>query len=128
MSLKTYVKKGVVSFFIFSLIFLSCFIQLFAKDIIWTEVAKTNNEIQFIDAKSINYNKRGLLTFITKYSEINPNNQNIINTNSYLMAVDCEERLFSKLPLNGELKQVKNWKKPTNDKLIKKTIINSCSY
>ena len=44
------------------------------------------------------------------------------------MAVDCENRLFSKLPVNGELKQVKTWEEPSNNKLIKKTIINSCSF
>ena len=60
---------------------------------------------------------------MTKYSEVNPEDQNIINTTSYLMAIDCENRLFSKLPVNGEIKQVKNWENPINDKLIKKTII-----
>ena len=44
------------------------------------------------------------------------------------MAIDCEKRLFSKFPVNADLKQVKSWDKPINNKLIKKTIINTCSY
>ena len=44
------------------------------------------------------------------------------------MAIDCENRLFSKFPVNTNLKQVKNWEDPINNKLIKKAIMNSCSY
>ena len=54
--------------------------------------------------------------------------ETVINDDPFLMAIDCENRLFSKLPVNGEIKQVKNWENPINDKLIKKTIMNSCSY
>ena len=91
-------------------------------------MSKAANEFIFIDPNSINYDNRGFLSVMTKYSEVNPEDQNIINTASYLMAIDCENRLFSKLPVNGEIKQVKNWENPINDKLIKKTIMNSCSY
>tara|TARA_Y100001968_G_scaffold196446_1_gene180221 strand:- start:618 stop:950 length:333 start_codon:yes stop_codon:yes gene_type:complete len=110
------------------LIFFSFFLNLSAEEINWIEVDKTNKGIQFLDINSIKYNNRGYLSVITKYSEINPDDQTILSTNSYLMAVDCENRLFTKLPVNGELKQVKNWEQPTNNKLIKKTIIKSCSY
>ena len=125
-------SKFINQFLIFCLfcffIFFFGFIQLSAEEINWVEVDKTNDGIQFIDADSIKYNNRGFLSVTTKYSEINPDDQTIISTNSYLMAVDCEKRLFSKLPLNTELKQVKTWQQPINNKLIKKTIINSCSY
>ena len=114
--------------YIFFLIFFTGFDELYSKEINWIEVANTSNELQFIDVNSIKYNNRGFLSVITKYSEINPDDHEIINTNSYLIAVDCENRLFSKLPVNGDLNQVKNWDKPLNDKLIKNTIINSCSY
>ena len=90
--------------------------------------ANINNHIQYIDSSSIKYNNEGLLSVVTKYSETNAEDQEIINTNSYLMAIDCENRLFSQLPVNGDPKQVKNWIKPIEDKLIKTTIINSCSY
>ena len=114
--------------FISFLILFSSFNKLSADEINWIDVAKTNNEIQSIDTNSLKYNNKGLLTFITKYVEFNPEDQKIINTNSYLMAVDCENRLFSKLSSSSEANQVKDWKEPINDKLIKTTILNSCSY
>ena len=124
MSIKQVLFLSLFSF----LIFFPCFSKLFAEEINWTLVAKTDNEIQYIDINSINYNSNGLLSVMTKYNEIDPDNQTILNTNSFLMAIDCDNRLFSKLPLNGEIKQIKHWNKPINDKLIKKTILNSCSY
>ena len=128
MILRNHVKQIFIFCLFFFLIFFSVFNKLSAAQINWVEVDKTNNGIQFIDSNSIKYNNRGILSVTTKFTELNPSDQTIINTDLYLMAVDCENRLFSKLPLNGELKQVKSWQKPNNEKLIKKTIINSCSY
>ena len=128
MILQNHVKQILIFCLFSSLIFFSVFNKLSAAQINWVEVDKTNNGIQFIDSNSIKYNNRGILSVTTKFSEINPSDQTIINTDSYLMAVDCENRLFSKLPLSSDLNQVKNWEKPNNDKMIKKTIINSCSY
>ena len=128
MNFKKYINHLINFCFISYLIFFYSVNNLSADEINWIEVAGTNSEIQFIDPNSIKYNNRGLLSVTTKYSEINPDDQTIISTNSSLMAIDCKNRLFSKLPVNGELKQVKSWEEPINDKLIKKTIINSCSY
>ena len=65
---------------------------------------------------------------MAQHSEIDPYNQTVKNGEPFLMAIDCENRLFSKFPVNAEFKQVKNWETPINNKLIKKTIISSCSY
>ena len=123
-----YLKNLLILCFSSFLIFLSSSMMLFADEINWIEVANLNNQIQSIDVNSIKYNNDGFLSVLIKYSETNPADQEIINTNTYLMAIDCENRLFSQLPVNGELKQVKKWIKPVDDKLIKTTIINSCSY
>ena len=114
---------GLFSFFIF----FSCSIKISAEELRWIEVDRTINGIQFIDANSIKYNNKGLLSVTTKYSEVDPEDQSILSTNSSLIAVDCENRLFSKLPVNGDINRVKTWQAPSNNKLIKKTIINSCS-
>tara|TARA_Y100001968_G_scaffold47980_1_gene38227 strand:- start:615 stop:1004 length:390 start_codon:yes stop_codon:yes gene_type:complete len=123
-----YLQNLLILCFSCVLIFLSGFMMLFADEINWVEVAKTNNQIQSIDVNSIKYNNEGFLSVLTKYSETNPADEVIINTNTYLMAIDCDNRLFSKLPVNTELKQVNKWNKPIDDKLIKTTIINSCFY
>ena len=128
MILGKYIKQFLFFIFFSSLIFFSGFIKLSAEEINWIEVYRTSNGIQFIDINSIKYNNKGFLSVLTKYSEIDEDDQTVISTSSNLIAVDCDKRLFSKLPINGELKQVKNWKEPINDKLIKKTIINSCSF
>ena len=125
---RNYVIQVLLCCGIIFLMFFSYSFKLSADEIEWIEVSKADNEFIFIDPNSINYDNRGFLSVMTKYSEVNPEDQNIINTASYLMAIDCENRLFSKLPVNGEIKQVKNWENPINDKLIKKTIMNSCSY
>ena len=128
MPIKKNIKQLLILFFISSLIFLSSFSKLPAEEINWIEVANTSNELQFIDPDSIKYSDRGFLSVVAKYSEINPDTNEVINTNTFLMAIDCDNRLFRKLSVNAKLKEVKNWETPINDKLIKKTIINSCSY
>ena len=122
------IKQVLLCCGIIFLIFFSSPFKLSAEEIEWTEVSKTDNELIFIDTNTVVYDNRGFLSVLTKYSELNPDDQNIVNTDTYLMAIDCENRLFSKLPVNGEIRQVKNWQNPINDKLIKTTIINSCSY
>ena len=126
--LKILFKQSLIFCFISCLIFLHGSNILLAEQINWTEVANTGNKRAFIDIKSIKYNNKNMMSVLTKYSEFDPDDQIIINTNTYIMAIDCENRLYSKLSSNGELKQVKTWNKPINDKFIKKTIINSCSY
>ena len=123
-----YLQNLLILCFSSFLIFLSGFMMLLADEINWVEVAKTNNQIQSIDVNSIKYNNEGFLSVLMKYSETNTADQEIINTNTFLMAIDCENRLFSQLPVNTELKQVNKWNKPIDDKLMKTTIINSCLY
>ena len=127
-NIRNYIYQGLLICCIFFLIFFSSSFKIFADEIEWLEVSKTNNELLSINPNSIKYNNKGFLSVIAKYSEIDPDHQTVINNESFLMAIDCENRLFSKFPANADLKQVKNWENPINNKLIKKTIINSCSY
>ena len=126
--LRNYIYQGLLLCCIFCLLFLTSSFKILAEEIEWLEVSKTNNELLSINPDSIKYNNKGFLSVLAKYSEIDPDNQTIINNDSFLMAIDCENRLFSKFPAYADLKQVKDWEKPINNKLIKKTIINSCSY
>ncbi|WP_269606026.1 hypothetical protein [Prochlorococcus marinus] len=127
-ALRKYIHQRLLIFCIFFLIFFFSPFILFADGIGWLEVSKTNNELLSIKPDSIKYNNKGFLSVLAKYSEIDLDDQTIINNDSFLMAIDCENRLFSKFPVNADLKQVKSWVNPINNKLIKKAIINSCSY
>ena len=127
-ALQNYIHQALLICGIFFLIFFSSSSQLFADEIEWLEVSKTNNELLSINPNSIKYDNKGFLSVIAKHSEIDLYDQTVINNEPFLMAIDCENRLFSKFPLDADLKKVKNWENPINNKLIKKTIINSCSY
>ena len=126
--LRKFIEQGLIFCLITYIISFSAFEILLSEEIKWTEVAIYNDEIQFIDKNSIKYNNKGFLSVITKYSKINLDDQSSINSNSYLIAIDCGNRLYSKLPLNSGLKQVREWTNPINNKLIKQTIIKTCSY
>ncbi len=128
MTLRNAIKQGLIFFGIIFLLFSSTSFKLFAEEIDWLEVSKINSELQFIDPNSIKYNSKGLLSVMTKYSEVNPDDKKIIDSDTYIMAIDCENRLYSKLHITADLNQVKNWETPFNNKLIKQTILNTCSY
>ena len=127
-AIQNFIHKRLLFCCMIFLIFFSCSFDLFAKEIEWLEVSKTTNELLSINPGSIKYNNKGILSVLAQYSEIDPDNQYVINNDFFLMAIDCENRLFSKFPVNANLKQIKNWENPINDKLIKTTIINSCSF
>ena len=126
--IRNYILQGLLIFCISFLMFISFSFKVFADEIEWLEVSKTNNELLSINPNSIKYNNKGFLSVIAKHSKIDSEDQILINNEPFLMAIDCENRLFSKFPVNADLKQVKNWENPINNKLIKKAIINSCSY
>ena len=126
--LRNHIYHGLVFCCIFLLILIFSTFKVFAEEIEWLVVSKTNSELISIKSNSIKYNNKGFLSVIAKHSEIDPDYQTIINDDPFLIAIDCENRLFSKLPANADIKQVKKWEAPINNKLIKKTIINSCSY
>jgi len=126
-SLRNYMQKGFLIFCILFLIFFSASCIVFAEEISWLEVSKSNKELISINPNSIKYNSKGILSVIAKHSEIDPENQTVVNDESFLMAIDCENRLFRKFPENADFKEVKNWEEPINNKLIKKAIISSCS-
>ena len=127
-TLRNLVHQGLIFVFIFLLIFFGSSYFVLAEEYEWLEVSKSNNELLSINPNSIKYNNKGVLSVIAKHSEIDPDHQTVLFDDPYLMAIDCENRLFSKLPANADVKQVKNWENSINNKLIKSAIINSCSY
>ena len=126
-ALRNYLYQGML-ICIFSIIFFSYSFKIFADEIEWLEVSKLNNELLSINPNSIKYNNKGSLFVIAKHSEIDLDDPTVTNNDTFLMAIDCENRLFSKFPKNAYLNQVKIWDNPIDNKLIKTAIINSCSY
>ena len=127
-SIRNFIHRGLLFCCLFSLMFFSCSFKLLAEEIEWLEVSRTNNELLSINPDSLKYNNNGFLSVLAKYYELDPVDQNVISNNSFLMAIDCENRLFSKFPVKADLKKIKRWDNPVHNKLIKRAIINSCSY
>tara|TARA_B100000214_G_C23508388_1_gene419405 strand:+ start:65 stop:454 length:390 start_codon:yes stop_codon:yes gene_type:complete len=127
-SFRDYIYKGILVCFIFFLILFSSSFNVLAEEIVWLDVSKTDNELLSINPNSIKYNNKGILSVIAMRSDIITDDQPVTNDDPFLLVIDCENRLFSKFPMQTDFKQVKNWESPINNKLIKTTIINSCSY
>ena len=127
-NIRHFVNHFLIFSFILFLVFIPSSFKLSAEENEWIEVSKVENESLSINTNSIKYNNKGFLSVIVRDSVIDSTDQSVINTDAFLMAIDCENRLFSKFPVNSNLKQVKDWERPMNNKLIKTTIINSCTY
>ena len=94
----------------------------------WEQVAQTTTGIQYVDIGSASYDSKGFLSVFTKYQKLNEESQEIISTDIYEMGIDCEKRLYKDISINGVTQSTSTWQNPFEDKLIKKTIIKSCSF
>ena len=113
---------------IFFLVFFSSILHVYAEEIEWFEVSRSNSELLSINSNSIKYHNNGFLSVMAKHTEMDPHDKTKLNDDTFLMAIDCDKRLFSKFPIKATLKQVKIWENPVNNKLVKETIIKSCSF
>ena len=119
-----HLKNALSLFYKFCLIVLILFIyppysSFSAETNNWREIATSSNGRQFIDTDNLKY-KKGILSTQTKYTEINPDSQEIISTTIYRIDIDCENRLIKK-------DKEKQWEQPKS-KLTKQTVIKSCTF
>ena len=100
-ALQNYIHQALLICGLFFLIFFSSSCQLFADEIEWLEVSKTNNELLSINPSSIKYNNKGFLLVIAKHSDFNPDDQTIKNNDSFKTQDDhnlSSSRLFLFVP------------------------------
>ncbi len=100
----------------------------FAKSDNWQQVASTEDRRQFIDTETIIYDSKGILSVFTRYSDINAEGNINLPSNSYLIKIDCQRRLYKQTNSNDKQSQAGKWLDSKDNKLIKQTIINSCTY
>ena len=74
--MRLYIHRSLLICCIFFLMFFSTS-KIFAEEIEWLDVSKTNTELLSIKPNSIKYNNKGFLSVIAKYSEIDPDNETI---------------------------------------------------
>ena len=99
---------------------------LFAGNINWVEVSKTNVGIQYLDRDSIYTKGRGIVELTTKYLKVNSNDSKKIEENIYTMEINCVTNKFKDITINGKKNLTAKWLDPNGDKLIDDVISYSC--
>ena len=88
--LRNFLHRQLIFHCVFLLIFFSSSFRILAVEIDWLEVSRTNNELLYINPNSIKYSNKGFLSVIAKQSEIDPDDQTLINENPFITASRLE--------------------------------------
>ena len=99
---------------------------LFAANINWVEVSKTQAGIQYLDRDSINIEEKGIIELTTKYIKIDSSTSKKIEENIYIMNINCLTNKFKDISVNGKINLTAKWQAPKGDKLIDDVISDSC--
>ena len=99
---------------------------VYANNINWIEVSKTNTGIQYLDRNSVDSKGKGIIELATKYLKIDPNNSKEIEENIYMMKINCLTNEFKDISVNGKKNLAARWEDPNGDKLLDDLISDSC--
>ena len=99
---------------------------VFASNVKWIEVSKTNAGIQYLDRDSIENKGKGVIEVTTKYLKIETTNSNEIEENIYRMEINCLTNKFKDVSVNGKKKLIPKWEDPRGDKLLDDVISDCC--
>ena len=92
----------------------------------WVEVSRTQEGIQYIDRNSLNNKGKNIIEITTKYSKINPDTEEKIEDNIYIMRINCIRNEFKDISVNGKNNLSAKWEAPNEDKLLEDVISDSC--
>ena len=99
---------------------------VYAADINWIEVSKTDVGIQYLDRDSIYIRGKGKIELTTKYLKIDSNTSQKIEENIYTMEINCLTNKFKDISVNGKKNLTAKWEDPNGDKLLDDLITDSC--
>ncbi|WP_269610158.1 hypothetical protein [Prochlorococcus marinus] len=99
---------------------------LYAANINWVEVSKTQAGIQYLDIDSIDIKGKGIIEVTTKYLKIDTNESRKIEENIYIMKINCMTNKFKDISVNGKKNLSAKWEEPNGDKLLDDVISDSC--
>ena len=124
--------KIISNFFCFSLI-LFIFILNIADysnaigNVDWVLLKENNEGKEWLDKGSIKPLKNGEISVLTKFFK-NPTDSNDEGKLSlYVMRINCDEKKFKDISINGIPQFNSKWQTSNNDELIDVVIENSCS-
>ena len=99
---------------------------VYAANINWVEVSKTQSGIQYLDRDSIDIKGKGIIEITTKYLKLDSNTSKKIEENIYTMKIDCLNNKFKDISVNGKKNLSAKWEDPNGDKLLDDVIADSC--
>ena len=93
----------------------------------WLLLKENNDGKEWIDLGSIKKIKNNEISVLTKYFQ-NPSNEKVKGeTNLYVMRINCDNREFKDISVNGIPSFKAKWKTSNEDELIDVVIDKSCS-
>ena len=93
----------------------------------WLLLKENNDGKEWIDLGSIKKIKNNEISVLTKYFQ-NPSKEKVKGeTNLYVMRINCDNREFKDISVNGIPSFKAIWKTSNNDELIDVVIDKSCS-
>jgi len=93
----------------------------------WLLLKENNDGKEWVDLGSIKKIKNNEISVLTKYFQ-NPNKENVKGeTNLYVMRINCDNREFKDISVNGIPSFKSKWQSSNDDELIDVVIDKSCS-
>jgi len=120
--------KGLL--FAAALLFLLSLIQplpVFAGPVDWQEVDPTSAGRQWWDKGSLRLNRKGELTVLSRFSATPDESGKTATGSLYVMALDCDEKLYKDLQVNGLPKPRADWQLVGSEDLIAEVLEQSCA-
>jgi hypothetical protein len=120
--------KGLL--FAAALLFLLSLIQplpVFAGPVDWQEVDPTSDGRQWWDKGSLRLNRKGELTVLSRFSATPDESGKTATGSLYVMALDCDEKLYKDLQVNGLPKPRADWQLVGSEDLIAEVLEQSCA-
>ena len=96
-------------------------------DVDWLLLKENNDGKEWVDLGSINKIKDNEISVLTKYFQ-NPTNEKVKGkTNLYVMRINCNNREYKDISVNGIPSFKAKWETSNDDELIDVVIDKSCS-
>ena len=124
--------KAFIKISLFIIVFSFNILNLIPKasaigDVDWLLLKENNDGKEWVDIGSIKNIKNHEISVLTKYFQ-NPSKDKVKGeTNLYVMRINCDNREFKDISLNGIPSFKAKWKTSNNDELIDVVIDKSCS-
>ena len=113
----------IITFNLFNLVYKASAIS----DVDWILLKENNDGKEWVDMGSIKKIKNNEISVLTKYFK-NPSKKKVTGeTNLYVMRINCDNREFKDISVNGIPSFKAKWKTSNDDELIDVVIDKSCS-